>query len=105
MPKITIQEAFEAYHAKNPEIFKLYCRFTTELLRRGYRRISPRFVMERIRWEKMISTVPTPGSGYHVSASKPFKINNNFSSRYARLLIDKVPDLDKVFETRALKAP
>jgi hypothetical protein len=105
MAKTTIQERFDLYHAANPHVYRMYLHFTKQLLRLGHKRISPRFVLERIRWEMMVSTVATPGVGWHVAAGKPFKINDHFSSRYARLLIAQYPKLSAVFEIRGLRAP
>lgn len=105
MAKMTIQEQFELFHAANPHVYSLYLHFTKQLLKLGHKRLSPRFIMERIRWEMMVPTLPTSGSGWHVAAGKPFKINNNFSSRYARLLISRYAKLDSVFETREIKTP
>lgn len=105
MAKMTIQEQFDLFRAANPHVHAMYLHFTKELLKAGHKRISPRFVMERIRWEMMMPTVATKGSGWHVAGAKPFKINNNFSSRYARLLITQYPKLALVFEVRELRAP
>jgi hypothetical protein len=35
---------------------------------------------------------------------EPFRLNNNFTSRYARLLADQEPELADVFETRRLRS-
>lgn len=105
MPKRTIQENFEDFHAANPHVYEMFIFFFKELLRLGHKRISPRFVMERIRWEMMAPTIASPGAGWHVSAGKPFKINNNFSSRYARLLLKMHPAAEKVIEIREIKTP
>ena len=105
MTKATIQERFELYHAANPHVYAMYIEYTKQLLRLGHRRISPQFILERIRWEMTTGTVPTKGSGWHAAGGKPFKINDHFSSRYARLLIKQYPRLGSVFETRTIKTP
>jgi hypothetical protein len=106
MAKMTTKERFDLYHAANPHIYKMYIHFTKELLRLGRRRISHKFVMERIRWEMLApSVIATPGVGWHVAGARPFKINDHFSPHYARLLIANHPKLADVFEIRALKVP
>ena len=39
-------------------------------------------------------------------ASKPteFKLNNDFTSRYARLIMQQEPDLEDFFEVRVLRS-
>lgn len=105
MAKMTIQEKFELFHAANPHVYEMYLHFTKELLLLGHRRISPRFILERIRWEMMAPTIKTPGIGWHVAAGRAFKINDHFSSRYARLLIAKHSKFALIFEIRELRAP
>lgn len=61
MAKMTIQEQFDLFRAANPHVHAMYLHFTKELLKAGHKRISPRFVMERIRWEMMMPTVATKG--------------------------------------------
>jgi len=34
-----------------------------------------------------------------------WKLNNNYTSRYARLVMDECPDLDGFFNTRELQSP
>lgn len=103
-PKRTTQERFEDFHAANPHVYELFVHFMKELLRAGHKRISPNFIVDRIRWEMMFPTVSTPG-GWHVSGKRPFKINDHFSSRYARLVIERHPAAAKVIELRAIKTP
>lgn len=104
MAKITIQEAFEEFHRANPHIYEMFIFFAKELLKAGHKRISPRHILERIRWELMAPTKATRGAGWHVHAGKPFKINNNFSSRYARLFLEQYPKAHACVEIRELKS-
>jgi hypothetical protein len=103
--KLTTQERFELFHAANPHVYEMFVHFMKELLRRGHRRISPNFIVDRIRWEMMAPTIATPGSGWHVAAGKPFKINDHFASRYARLVIKRHPAAAKVIELREIRTP
>src|SRR4051812_10087630 len=98
--KRTIQDRFEEFHKANPHVYAMFVHFTKELLRRGHKRISPDFILHRIRWEMLVPTVPTAGSGWHVSAKRPYKINDHFASRYGRLLIANHPAAAKVIEVR-----
>lgn len=101
--KLTTQERFELFHAANPHVYEMFRFFMKELLRRGHTRISPNFIVDRIRWEMMVPTVATPGCGWHVAGGKPLKINDHFASRYARLVIAEHPAAAKIIELRKLR--
>jgi len=49
--------------------------------------------MQRVRWHMEIETRSDDG----------FKINNDFSSRYARRIMEQEPDLKGFFVTRRLE--
>jgi DNA-directed RNA polymerase specialized sigma24 family protein len=89
----TIQERFEAFHAANPWVYRALEHLTIQRLSRGRRRVGIAALFEVLRWEWEKSTV---GGG--------FKLNNDFRSRYVRLLLERHPEWDGVFETRQLKA-
>lgn len=88
----TIQENFLEFHSRNPAIYQYFRRFAIEMHERS-RLISANMIVNRIRWEVMVNT----GSG-------DFKINNNFSSRYARMFIDEFPHLKDCIEMREIRA-
>lgn len=90
----TIQAAFAQFHAENPRVYDLLCRFTRELRAAGYEHGGIGMIWERMRWEVYTGTKDEAG----------FKLNNNFRSRYARLIHRQEPDLDGFFETRELRA-
>lgn len=87
-----INEAFWAFHEANPEVYNLFDRFTRELIGARYPHGSAKLIFERIRWETMVLT---RGSG-------PVKLNNNFTSRYARLWEHRNPQHKGFFRQRAL---
>jgi hypothetical protein len=89
-----IQEDFERFHAACPEVFALYCRFAEELLAAGHTRGSSDWILGRIRWFYKVDS-PRPGG---------FKINDHFTSRYARLLIRTDPRFKGFFELRELRS-
>jgi hypothetical protein len=91
----TIQQAFEAFHAANPWVYRAFERLTGDWIERGRTRIGIGMLTEVIRWQYGRQTVSADG----------FKINNNFRSRYVRRLIEDHPSWADAFETRELKAP
>lgn len=91
----SIQEAFEKFHAANPFVYEALRRLALELVERGRKKIGIGMLTEVVRWEYARQTS---------DASSDFKINNNYRSRYARLLMENVEELEGVFEVRELKA-
>ena len=89
----SIQQRFEAFHAANPHIYDTLVRMARTLRERGRKRIGIAMLFEVLRWNHGIRTTDTE-----------FKLNNNFRSRYARLIARQEPDLAEVFERRELKA-
>ncbi len=88
-----IQARFEIFHKDNPKIYEMLVRFSFEAKEAGFKRFSIRPIVERLRWYIQIET-----------KGDAFKINNDFSSRYARKIMQAEPELTNFFETRILKA-
>jgi hypothetical protein len=93
MIRPNIQERFEEFHKANPRIYDLLVRFALEVKDRGFSRYSIDAIIQRVRWHVTIET-----------KSSDFKLNDHFTSRYARLIMSRVPELDGFFEVRELKA-
>lgn len=90
---LTIQQQFERFHALNPWVYESLAVLVTDWLARGHTRAGIKQLVEVVRWEYGRQT-----------QGDTFKLNNNFTSRYARLLIDQHPEWADVFETRVLRA-
>ena len=89
-----IQADFERFHAANPEVYRLLVKFTRQVRDAGREQYSIDSIFHRLRWH------------YHIElrTEEPFKLNNNFTSRYARLIMAQEADLDGIFEVRVLRA-
>lgn len=83
---------FWKYHEDNPHVFKLFKRFTNEMRNSGRKRYGTKSIAERIRWHMAIETT-----------GEDFKISNNYSSCYARLLIIDDPSLKGFFQLNKSK--
>lgn len=98
-----IERRFAAFHARHPEVYRLFARLAGEARAAGHRRYSAKTLFEVMRWN---FDVPAPGRGPGPSgaagcaARKVFKLNNSFTSCYARLLIDRDRSFEGFFETR-----
>lgn len=91
--KQTIQESFEAFDELNPHVFDYLVRLAMQARRAGAQRIGIGSLFEKLRWDYMIQT-----------GDFEFKLNNNFRSRYARKIMDEVPELRGMFEVRNLRS-
>jgi hypothetical protein len=90
----TFEERFREYDATNPTVYRLLVHFSRQLRDRGYHRAGIRNVWERMRWEMMLATSDPAG----------FKLNDHFTSRYARKIMAENPDLREFFRTRELRS-
>ena len=82
--------AFSDYHTANPHVADMLARLARQARARGRTRIGMKMLFEVVRWEHTLTT------------TGEFKLNNNLTSRYARLLMNEHPDLAGMFETREL---
>lgn len=86
-----ILEAFWGFHTENPIVFDLFRAFSEDLLRAGRAQYGSKAIMERIRWHITVE----------VKGGDEFKINNNYSSCYARLLALVDPRFQTFFQMRS----
>ena len=84
-PRIVLE--FFEYHKENPEIYELFKKFAHEA-RQRWNHFGAKAIFERIRWETDLK------GGWN------FKLNNNFPSAYARLLIFEDNSFTYFFELR-----
>lgn len=92
----TIESRFQAFHAAHPGVYKKLREFSFELIAAGWDHFGISVVWERVRYESML--------GHRPDEQQPWRLNDNFRSRYARLLIDQEPALAEVFRVRQLRS-
>lgn len=85
------EQKFRQFHAANPRVYETLVRLSREALARGRRKIGIKMLIEVVRWEIWLTT-----------SDEDFKINNNYAPRYARLMMEKEPDLAGVFNLRGM---
>ena len=86
-----LNREFMAFHGDNPQVYKALTRFAREWKGAGKDRIGVKCLYERVRWELSLST------------TGEFKLNNNYTAFYARLIMAQEPDLKNLFTTRRQK--
>ncbi|MCT9003517.1 hypothetical protein [Streptomyces rhizosphaerihabitans] len=90
---VQLQQRFEAFHALNPWVLRHLEDLAADCVAKGFRRIGIGMLFELLRWRYGQAT-----------RGDAFRLNNDFRSRYARLLIERHPEWAHLFETRALRA-
>lgn len=91
----TIAERYEAFTTNNPWVLPALRRLAQDELAHGVNRLSVKHLTEVLRWQHRRAI----NRGEEV-----FAINNSFTSRIARDLMGRYPELAGRFETRELRA-
>ena len=88
-----IELAFEKFHDENPHVYRKLVAMACLAKSKGRKKLGIKMMIEVLRWDALLST-----------GGNDYKLNNNFPSRYARLIMEQEPDLAGMFEVRELKA-
>jgi len=88
-----LEERFRQFHETNPQVYRALRSLALPLAQAGRKRIGVKMLWETLRYSY---SIVTEGSEY--------KLDNSYTSRYARLLMDQEPELRGLIETRALRA-
>lgn len=89
-----IEREFRAFHAVNPVVYNRIVSMARQAKAAGRKAVGIGRYFEAMRWEQYLGTIDTMG----------FKLNNNFRSRYVRLVERQCPDLVGMFRKRRLRA-
>ena len=87
---------FWRFHYTNPHVYELFKKYAYEVMRSGHRHYGTNAIINRMRWHMDIETLDSNGNDN-------FKINNNYASRYSRLLALNEPMFRGFFRNRKLK--
>lgn len=87
-----IQESFERFHSENPHVLLMLEHMAKEWFER-HNALSVKMLWEHMRWNIGMET-----------QGEPFKLPNNYPSRYARLLIERNPHWAGRIQTARLRA-
>lgn len=93
MNEATIEKQFERFHKDNPHVLEHLERLARQWLAAGHDSLGIGMLWEVLRWQTGITT-----------KGDPFRLNNNYRSRYVRLMIERNPSWDECFQTRSLRA-
>ena len=84
---------FRDFHRDNPEVYEELMVLVRQAMARGRKKIGIKMLWEVVRWNRFLRTT-----------DEKYKLNNNYHSRFARLIMDNEPGLAGIFETRVLKS-
>lgn len=90
-----LRDKFLEFHGRNPAVYDGLLRLAYTGKRAGRTKLGMKQLFEVLRWEWMIEGLP--------DIHEQYKLNNNYTSRYARLIMASEPDLEGIFDTRKLK--
>jgi hypothetical protein len=82
------RKQFEEFHADNPQVYRLFCYFTLQVINAGYNKYSAEAIFNQIRW---YTTIETRGDEY--------KINNDYKPYYSRKFMNEYNV--EIFRTRS----
>ncbi|MEU7158520.1 hypothetical protein [Streptomyces chrestomyceticus] len=89
----SIQDRFESFHQLNPWILDQLETLTLDCVNQGIKRVGIGMLFEVLRWQYGRAT-----------RGEPWKLNNDYRSRYVRKLIDLHPEWSPLFELRGLRS-
>ncbi len=90
-PQDKIQTQFLKFHTNNPGIYTDLVELARKAKKSGRSTYGIEVFFSLLRWEYEIA-----------NTGESFKLNNSFTSRYARLIMEQEPDLKGFFTTRNL---
>ena len=88
----SIQSRFEVFDRENPQVYAKFKEYSGQLLCTGRRRFSANFIIGRIRWDYAIET-----------NAADFKINNDYTPFFPRMLIAEDESFRPMFELRKVR--
>lgn len=88
-----IEAQFIDFHHAHPEVYVSLVALARRWKNAGHPKVGIGMLFELVRWERGL-TLGTDPAG--------FKLNNNYRSRYARLIMANERDLAGFFDTRQL---
>lgn len=90
-PPSAIDQAFWKFHRENPSVYETLVSMTREAQALGRSKIGMKMLFEVIRWQHLVHT-----------KSDDFALNNNYTSRYVRIISEQHPELAHMFDTRRI---
>lgn len=81
---------FRVFHENNPHVFMKLRALALDLKQRGLEKYSIKGLYEVVRWQY----------AFEYGKDEQYRLNNNYTAYYARLLMEAEPDLKGFFSLR-----
>jgi len=82
-------EQFWKFHVENPEVYDELKNLALKMKRTGRKHYGMKGLFEVLRWHRALETT-----------DEEFKLNNNYTAFYARMLMKRLPELEGFFSLR-----
>lgn len=79
-PNDPLDARFWAFHHAHPEVYRLLVDLARQWRQHGHRHVGIKMLWERVRYEHRLAL-----------PDRPWKLNNDYPSRYARLIMAQEP--------------
>ena len=89
----TVTEKFNQFDRANPKVYELFKEKVLEAVRRGKKKTSSKMIINLLRWEYYLET----------DSEDEFKINDRYTSHYARKFARENPHYSEMFNFRRLR--
>ena len=89
----TISERFRSFHELNPHVYESLVGMAMRLRRNGRLKWGLKGLFEVLRWSQAIAT-----------QGDEYRLNNNYTALYARLIMEQEPALEGFFDVRERRA-
>jgi hypothetical protein len=90
---MSIQEDYERFNQDNPHVIETLEKMATRWLER-HQKVGVKMLVEALRWN----------TGFRTEGDPDFKLNDKYTSRYARELLRRHPEWQGRIDTRQLRA-
>lgn len=91
---VSIRTDFLRFHMENPHVYGEIVKLAREMKANNHERWGIKGIFEVLRWRYAIQT----------SGDECFKLDNRYTSHFARLVMEQEPDLKDFFQTREQRA-
>jgi len=85
----TLEQRFKSFHELNPHVYEALVTLSRHKQQMGYTRVSMRGLLELLRETRAFQT-----------RGDTYKLNNNYTPFYSRLLAEEEPELGALFQRR-----
>jgi hypothetical protein len=89
-PQMAYEQEFEQFHKMNPTVYDEIVRLARFAKLSGFKRYGIRTIYEVMRWNSNVDPIK----------SGVYRLNDNYTSHYSRLVMAQEPDLAGFFEIR-----